>query len=78
MPHKPVIYSADGLRVDEALSALESFFALPEKEKLAVSWLKTPGARGYESFADVAQNEGAGNDASKCRNRSSSHSTNRP
>ncbi|ORY23120.1 hypothetical protein BCR39DRAFT_549911 [Naematelia encephala] len=46
--------------IEETFSAMEKFFALPAEQKAKASWMKTPGARGYESFADVAQNEGSG------------------
>jgi len=51
------------LMTAETFAAMEEFFGLPDADKLAASWLKTPGARGYESFADVALNEGSGNDS---------------
>ena len=56
----------DDTLVSETFDALEKFFALSTEEKLDASWMKTPAARGYESFADVAQNEGSGSsDASR-------------
>jgi isopenicillin N synthase-like dioxygenase len=45
---------------DQTFEALEQFFALPEEEKLKVSWLNSIGTRGYESFAEVAEYEGSG------------------
>jgi isopenicillin N synthase-like dioxygenase len=42
----------------KTLDALEAFFALPTEQKLEASWHKTPEARGYESFEDMATNEG--------------------
>ncbi|WWD10151.1 hypothetical protein V865_008285 [Kwoniella europaea PYCC6329] len=49
--------------VGKTFAALEKFFSLPVEQKSEASWMKTPGARGYESFADVAANEGSGSDA---------------
>jgi len=52
---------------DETFHALETFFAMPTEEKLKVSWLKSIGTRGYESFAEVDEYEGSGKKKSNLR-----------
>jgi hypothetical protein len=51
--------------VEQTFAALEEFFALPLEEKKKCSWVLTPGCRGYESFEEVAENEGNKSDSSE-------------
>jgi hypothetical protein len=51
--------------VEQTFAALEEFFALPLGEKRKCSWVLTPGCRGYESFEEVAENEGNKSDSSE-------------
>lgn len=51
--------------VEQTFAALEEFFALPLEEKKKCTWVLTPGCRGYESFEEVAENEGNKSDSSE-------------